>query len=79
MKSNSITFNGTTFSEVIYILDGEEMPGLLIHDVHDTYSDGDMIVENVCGLPETADDAEVILSESGLTAFHVEGDKYIID
>lgn len=76
----SITFNGTTFTAITYILDGEELPGLLIHDVHDTYSDGDMIVGNGCELPETAEDAEIILSnETGLTAFHVDGGRYIID
>ena len=28
----SITINGTQFTEITYIYDGEEMPGLLIHD-----------------------------------------------
>ncbi len=75
----SITFGGTTFTAITYILDGEEMDGLLIHDEADANADGDMIVGN-CELPETAEDAEIILAnETGLTAFHVEGDKYVID
>lgn len=74
----SITLNGTTFTAITYILDGEEMDGLLIHDEADANADGDMIVG--CELPETAEDAEIILSnETGLTAFHVDGGRYIID
>lgn len=73
----SITFNGTTFTAITYIMDGEEMDGLLIHDETDTNADGDMIIG--CELPETAEDAEIILSnETGLTAFHADGGRYII-
>lgn len=76
----SITFNGTTFTAITYIMDREEMDGLLIHDEADANADGDMIVGNGCELPETAEDAEIILSnEIGLTAFHVDGGRYIID
>jgi hypothetical protein len=76
----SITFNGTTFTAITYIMDGEEMDGLLIHDEADANADGDMIVGNGCELPETAEDAEIILhNETGLTAFHADGGKYIID
>lgn len=76
----SITFNGTQFTEIDYIFDGEEMPGLLIHDEADTNRDGDMIVGNGCELPVTEEDAATILTtETGLTAFHLEDDKYIID
>lgn len=76
----SITINGTQFTEITYIYDGEEMPGLLIHDEADINRDGDMIVGNGCELPEAEEDAAYILAnEVGLTAFHIEGDRYIID
>lgn len=79
MKINSITFNGTTFTAISYVVDGEELDGLLIHDVGDANRDGDMIVGG-CELPETAEDAEnILLGETGLTAFHVDGGRYIID
>jgi len=72
--------NGTEYTEITYIYDGEEQDGLLIHDLDDTCCDGDMIVGNNCELPETEDDAAAILgNETGLTAFHIDGDKYIID
>lgn len=81
MENNkSVTFNGTTFTPITYIYDGEEIDGLLIHDENDIYSDGDMIVGNGCELPETEEDAALIISnETGLTAFHVEDGVYIID
>jgi len=76
----SITINGTRFTEIDYILDGEEMPGILIHDEHDTNSDGDMIVGNGCELPDNEEEAAVILTnETGISAFHMEGGRYIVD
>lgn len=79
-NTKSVTFNGTTFTEITYILDGEVLDGLLIHDEADINRDGDMIVGNGCELPETEDDAALIISnETGLTAFHVEAGVYIID
>lgn len=75
-----ITINGTQFTEITYIYDGEELPGLLIHDEADINRDGDMIVGNGCELPETEEDAAYILAdETGLSAFHIKGDRYIID
>jgi hypothetical protein len=77
---NEIAINGTTFTAITYRMDGEDMEGLLIHDESDTYHDGDMIVGNGCEMPESAEDAEIILTtETGLTAFHFEDGKYIID
>lgn len=74
----SITINGTTFTEITYLLDGEELDGILIHDEADTNRDGGMIVG--CELPENAEDAEIILTnETGLTAFHFDCSLYIID
>lgn len=75
-----ITFNGTAFEEIEYIINGETLDGLLIHDEGDVNNDGDMIVGNGCELPETSEDAEIILeSETGLTAFHKENGVYVID
>lgn len=78
----STTINGTTFTEIIYRMHDEEVEqyGLLIHDENDTFHDGDMIIGNGCELPETEEDAEIILTnEAGSYAFHIEDGLYIID
>lgn len=53
---------------------------MLIHDESDINRDGDMIIGNGCEMPESAEDAEILLAnETGLTEFHFDGGLYIID
>lgn len=74
------TFNGTTFEEITYIYDGEELEGLLIHDEADENHDGDAIIGNGCELPETEEEAATILAnEYGETCYRYEGGKYVIE
>ena len=78
----STTINGTTFTEITYRMHDEEVEqyGLLIHDENDTFHDGDMIIGNGGEIPETEEDAEIILTnETGSYAFHIEDGLYIID
>ncbi len=78
MKSTII--NGTEFTEITYRYEGEEMPGLLIHDLNDANRDGDMIIGNGCTLPENETEAETILAnETGETCFHLDGDVYVVE
>lgn len=77
---NEITINGTTFTAITYRMEGENLEGLLIHDESDINRDGDMIIGNGCEMPESAEDAEIILAnETGLTEFHFDDGLYIID
>lgn len=74
----SININNTTFTEITYRMEGEDLEGLLIHDENDTFHDGDMIVG--CELPETVEEAEIILAnETGISTFHIEDGMYIIE
>lgn len=74
-----IIINNTEWTEIEAIIDGEETPALLIHDLADVNRDGDMIVANGCELPTSEEDAETILAnETGMTEFRSEGGKYYI-
>lgn len=78
MKQNVI--NNTEWTEIEAVIDGEEIPALLIHDLTDVNRDGDMIVANGCEIPENEEEADAILTnETGLTAFRIEDGKYYID
>lgn len=72
----SITINGTTFIEITT----SEGEGILIHDETDINQDGDAITANTCWLPETEEDARIILNnESWATSFHVKNGIYYFD
>ncbi len=77
---NGVVINGVEFTEITYRYDGDNLRGLLVHDIRDVNRDGDMIVGNGCVLPETEREADFILTnEAGETAFHMDGDVYVID
>lgn len=75
------TYNGVEFTEIEYIFPGETetQDGLLIHDLNDEFHDGDMIVGHGCTLPESAEDAAMILESETGSCFHVENGVYIIE
>lgn len=76
----SIIFARTEFTAITYRMEGEDMPGLLVHDLADTNHDGDMIIGNGCQMPATQEEADAILTnETGETCFHRDGDVYVID
>jgi len=59
------TFNGTEFTEITAIIDGERIDGLMIHDLGDTNHDGDAVCTNAVSLPENEEDAiELLASET---------------
>lgn len=72
----SITINGTTFTEITT----SEGAGILIHDETDINRDGDAITANTCWLPETEEDAKIMLTnEPWSTSFHQENGIYYFD
>lgn len=78
MKSTII--NGTQFTEITYRLDGEDMPGILVHDILDTYRDGDGIIGDGAELPETEEDAKTLLANEHVeTCFRLVDGIYVLD
>ena len=72
----SITINGTTFTEITT----SEGEGILVHDETDINRDGDAITANTCWLPETEEDAQIMLNnEPWSTSFHIKNDIYCFD
>ena len=72
----SITINGTTFTEITT----SEGEGILIHDEADENRDGDAITANACLLPETEEDAQIMLNnEPWSTSFHERDGIYYFD
>lgn len=73
---SSITFNGTTFTEITTSA-GE---GILIQDAADVNHDGDAITAGTCWLPETEEDAQIMLNnETWSSCFHEENGIYCFD
>ena len=72
----SITIHGITFIEITT----SEGEGILVHDETDINRDGDAITANTCWLPETEEDARIILNnEPWATSFHVKNGIYFFD
>lgn len=86
MDKRTFIVNGiaTTFSNVIAVINGEELEVLLVHNENDTCSDGDLITLDAF-IPENADEAEHICEEiannnniAATDRFTAKNGKYII-
>ena len=66
----SVIMNGAEFTEIKYVCGNETdvQNGILIHDLSDTYHDGDTIIGNNVVLPETEEDAAAILADTAHTS-----------
>ncbi len=58
------TFNGIEFTEIEYIYgdESEKQSGLFIHEISDVNGDGDGIIGNGAELPESAEDAKILIN-----------------
>lgn len=77
----SIIINSTEYTEIEYIYgeDTETQYGLLVHDLKDENRDGDMIFGDGAKLPETEEDAAILLmNETGSSIDRVENGIYYI-
>lgn len=72
----TITINGVEFTEITT----NNGPGILIHDLNDINHDGDCITSNAFTLPETEEDAQIMLDgEPWTSCFHIENGVYYFD
>ena len=77
----SIIINNTEYTEIEYVWGAEPeiQQGILVHDLKDEFRDGDMIIGNGAELPETEEDAAILLeNETGSTQFHEVNGLYFV-